>query len=300
MRISKKFIYSFLLFSVLFLNLSKAQSFGYFKFDINVDSVYLVIDKNYLDIKKIVTGDSIQLTTGFHNLEFYHPFSKKAETNLVVYKDSVRVIWFNFTNQELSRESISNNLAAMDHFDSNFMIITDDDSDIFFNEEYVGTGFATFNDYSSRQLITIQNPNYKLVVVNHEKEQGINLIETYLRPSKQRSIELCFFPGASQWYKGEYFKSAIFAIGTTASVYGLSNAYYKKTYKRMDYETYDSVQNVFTISAIILYGYNIVDAVFSVPKGGFQQTPKPFNFYISSISNELGVISMGNIRVSLD
>lgn len=299
---------------LLFWPLSvNAQEYGYLKFDLNTDSATLIIDYDYKNIKSVSDNDSIKVSFGSHHINLSTPLKGQVNKNIYVYQDSTIVVRHNFLGNKLNIHSFDGNYAASQFFNASVIILTDQDSDIYYQNSYQGTGFAMINaiPFSSNNKITIENKFYGTKTVSTNAYPYLSVFEHYRRPKKSTSQFLSFVPGASQFYKKDFLKSGFFIAGTTGLVISgiFENHRYaseKNTFNRLlqrynqasteqealrlgnltqkqhnKLERANTRRQVIWGAALLLYGINIYDGLTSTPRDGFRKT-KPISFYLSS------------------
>lgn len=303
-----------LLFLAIITNPIQAQeenSSGYLKLEFNADSALLVIDYDFLAGTTIASGDSVALTSGEHFIEVNRPLSQKKVRKIFISENETLSLNLEFEESNISKRSVNGNYASRDYFSSNIFIMTDEDSDIYYNDEYQGTGFAKLDaPYGSTQ-IQITNPNFSSKTIKVNAYPFLEVYEHYRKPKESFAKSLAIFPGASQFYKQQRLKGALLtaSVSTFLFLSITSSLDYSQEKKLFDdyVKEYNETQNQdrafllgnqaenqrtvvkkaqnqkrLMLTALVLsYGFNIFDAVTNIPKGGYKKT-KPLNFYLSS------------------
>lgn len=285
---------------------------GFVKFKFNVDSAYVVRGVSYFDLYKVASEDSLQFNDGTQILKLFTPVDKSGSIYVKVVKDSTITLTHTFNTGKITPESIDNNVAARYYFDANVMVLSDEDSKIFYNGEHQGTGFAKFNTFGNLGELEIKNPDFGQTKRRlNVPDQRVNFIRKDLRPVKSISRFYSIFPGASQLYKKQHLKAALFGTTTVAlfTYAGIkSSEYHKELDVFNEYqENYDnaateqdalrlgdiaeSQQNnvqrldnqrkYLLLTGLLIYGYNIYDAFISKPAGGYAKNDKNLEFYLS-------------------
>lgn len=302
-----------LLFTILPLSIIEAQiQTGKLRIELNTDSAYVVIGNDYYTAHKIASGDTIELDAGRRIIKLFTPFAKSGTQYLRVFADSTVTYTFNFNQGRITYESLSENIAARYHFNANVIVLTDEDSEIYYKGAYKGTGFAAFNAPEELAHIQIKNPdfgNYKRSLSVRERQ--VNYVKNYNRPDKFFSRVYSFFPGGSQAYKRQTLKSAALGLSTAGLITfaALRNAKYhneldvfheyKTEYVNAETEEkafrlgdlterqrdlvakIDNQRKFLLISGLLVYAYNIYDGFTSKPKGGYANKDKDLEFYLS-------------------
>ncbi|MDR9415591.1 MAG: DUF5683 domain-containing protein [Gracilimonas sp.] len=310
-----------LTFSLPFSQIIAQNNLGSLKFEFNTDSAYVVLGNELFSAVKIASGDSLKLRTGVRLISLQTHFDKSETLFIKVHKDSTTTYSYTFKKNNYSPATLTNNIAARKYYNTNVMVLSDQDSDIFYNGEYQGTGFAKFNTFGKIGELELRNPEF-----GHKKrrlnapEQKISFIESHLRPNKSTAIFYSILPGASQLYKKQHLKALIFGASavTMFTFAGVKSSNY---HKELDvfYEFQEQYNNATTeqealrlgnltesqqnkvqrldnqrrgllIAGILIYGYNIYDAFTSKPTGGYMNKDKDLRFYLSTkeITGNLG------------
>lgn len=291
--------------------MAQNQEFGYLKFDLNVDSAVVIINNEYFEPYKISSGDSIKLNAGRNLVNISYAFDAMYEQYIDILPNQTLVIKQKFGTY-ISAQSINANSAAYYHYNADLIVLTDYDSEIYVNGEYAGTAFAKLLIDAPRAIITIKNPLYGTKQHNvNMRHSRVNVLERYNRPTAGNALKLSAIPGAAQFYKKDYLKSGLFALSTFAVakvVWDLSINYddeyrmfkgFEHRYREAQTETdavywadlanrqLDTVQRIGNLRTaligvgILIYAYNIFDAIKTEPRGGFQKR-NSLNVYLSS------------------
>ena len=297
-----------LLFSIS--NAALAQT-GYIKFESNTDSFKVVIDYNYLEIYTVSSGDSIQVKQGLHSLRLSSPFTKDRFTRLNVLPDTTILVPYEVEESPISIENLDNNVSASLYYDATLVLLSDEDTDIYYEDNYVGTGYAMINALNGNRKVRFENKyGYKKNVSYRIQTNRIKASSEFLKPTQKMVRNTAFFPGVSQLIKRQRIKGVLLFIGTTGGVINsfiynrklktANNNYndYYALYLRTTNEAYatsfgdklegyaNSAQkyernrNISLGIALTFYIYNIYDGLTSKPKSGFRDE-KGLDFYFS-------------------
>jgi hypothetical protein len=150
------------------------------------------------------------------------------------------------------------------------------------------------------------------------------IVENYVKPDQKQARLMSLIPGSSQQYKNQDFKGSLIRIGMGIALAATST--YELAYRgnRRDYDEVladyrvstnsneatqlgnelsdlkekmdrnESIRNISLLSAISIYGYNLLDGFLSKPKYGYRET-KPIEFYLDS--RDLSHLS-GNLKIN--
>ncbi|WP_421775241.1 DUF5683 domain-containing protein [Gracilimonas sp.] len=301
----------------------QTEANAWIKIKTNVDSVY--IRNNFTQkrrqVIKIANGDSISIRPGNRLIEISHPKSEEWRTTKKIGTGKTTTIHHNFKLTETSFKTLTNNFAIIPYYQSNLFIVTDNDSEIYVDDIFIGTGAAMLNRKTGPAKVVIKNPyrgadTYTPKITNLPNEDGV-VINAYTKPDRLLNRIIGVVPGASQLYKHQKLKSAI--IGGGFLIFGglalqrnnlyheklsefknLRNAYNNATDEQTAFELgneLDKIHNIvtkrdneryifFTLTSL-LYAFNIYDALFDSPESGFRSdTNIEFYFQKNSISNK--------------
>ena len=300
---------------------------GWLKFKFNTDSAYVVPGNILFDAIKLASGDSLELETGVRLFSLQTHFDKSDNLYLQVFKDSTVTYSHTFKESNFSPATLTKNVASRHYYDANVIVLTDEDSDIFYNDEYQGTGFAKFNIGENLEELEIRNPDF-----GHKKrrlnvpEPRLIYIEDHRRPIKSESRFYSIIPGASQLYKKQHIKAFLFGASaatlfTFAGVKSFDYHYelnvfheYQESYENATSEQaalrfgdltenqqtkvqrLDNQRRGLLLAGILVYGYNIYDAFTSKPAGGYRNKDKDLQFYLSQKEITGNVGTVGTLR----
>lgn len=293
----------------------------YLKVVTNTDSLYVRSTDSENSILRIASGDSILYQPGNRMISISHPYGEELRTRKILEEGKTTVLEHSFKLTQPSTVNLSDNLATRPHYGSNLMIVSDDDSEININGEYLGLGAVKLNYRTGPVDVLINNPStgehsYSGKITNLSMEKAI-VIDAYTKPVKSLSQVLGILPGLSQWYKGQRLKSALISGGFLA-IGGITmerNAQYsreltefrriERLYNRADTgaealelgnqlehqqtitKRFDNQRRVFLGLTSIAYIFNLYDAFFNEPKSGFRKkTDIEFYFQQNSISDQ--------------
>ncbi|MCB9211640.1 MAG: hypothetical protein H6609_19945 [Ignavibacteriales bacterium] len=292
---------------------SSIHKFGQLKIILHVElnSYYLIVDKKFDDYIEIDKDSILTLPIGDHEITIVsknyrdYEFKVKIEEGKLVTHRST--IISNIIDESENNESSYSWIK----FNVNVKIFTDYDSDLFINGEFIGKGSTTQDlpegDYKIESKHILAGNTTRLLKIRSKKFQTISM---YNKPEKLWSQFLSVFPGVSQFYKGQLFRSYLY-LGLTISSIAMAVKYnvsfrdnnfmyeeYKKYYDKSDsksiiiegnlsypilenanktQEYYDlakrdaQIRDVFLYAAVGIYIINILDAMLIEPDGGYRQ-----------------------------
>jgi len=327
----KKYLGIFLL-TILILSLSLTKIWaqndtGWLKFKFNTDSAFVVPGNDLLDAIKLSSGDSLKFNSGIRLMSFQTHFDKSETVFIQIFTDSTVTYNHKFKDRNFRPDILTDNVAARRYYDANVIVLTDEDSDIYYNGEYQGTGFAKINTGQEIGNLKIENPDFgqskrRLNV----PEPKITFVEKKLRPVKSESRFFSILPGVSQLYKKQHVKAFLFGA-SAVSLFTFAGIKSKKYNKELDVfheldERYENAtteqealrfgdlaenqlviaedinnqRKVLFLSGILIYAYNIYDAFTSHPAGGYMKDEKDLEFYLSQENVSGNVRASGTFR----
>lgn len=298
---------------------------SYLKISTNVDSVYVTILENGIEntnhIKKIGNKDSMLVEPGFRQFTLSHEKSAESSFERLFSDSTTTVVNHSFLLQTPTLKSLSDNIATEPYYNSNLIIVSDEDSEIMVNGEYQGIGVIKMNMRTGPVDIVISNKfnnnaRFSTSVLNTSSEKAI-VFDAYAKPEKNKAMLYGFVPGLSQIYKRQKIKGYILSSSFVLASYfslKLNSSYnneldiYNSLEKKYNTTTneitaltlgnqmeeqYEVVKKnndqrtaLFALTGAI-YAYNIFDTLFNTPKGGYR-TKTDINLYLSNkvINNE--------------
>jgi hypothetical protein len=292
----------------------------YLKVVTNTDSLYVRSTDHENSILHIASGDSILYQPGNRMISISHPFAEELRTRKILEEGKTTVLEHSFKLMEPSTVTLSDNLATKPYYGSNLIIVSDDDSEININGEYLGLGAVKLNYRTGPVDVMINNPStgeqsYSGKITNLPAEKAI-VINAYTKPVKSYSQIYGAMPGLSQWYKRQKLKSALISGGFLAlggitlqrnSQYNqeltefnrIQNLYNRATTEDQALDLGDQLEaqqsvtkridnqrRVFLGLTSLLYVFNLYDALFDEPDSGFRdKTDFEFYFQQNSISD---------------
>lgn len=296
-----------IILTLLFLLITSKQIHAqrsYIKLDLNVDSVKINIDNDFENIRYYQNGDSIALSPGQHYFVLTWPLDEPAEYYRTLSAGNTTVLMHRFdTSGQITNKTLNRNYAARDYFGSNLMLQTDPDSEIWYRGQKVGEGFLKLNAARGLQQFEIRNPDFgnrRIEITNNANR--VTYGSVYARPEKKFTLIFSPIPGASQLIKRQK-KKAFVLFGSavlTGGLLGLSNHLYKNELSELRdirgrYRAASTIEdaerlgvqldeqqdvvnrnelyrNLSLIPIAAVLTWNIYDAFFSEPNGGYRKS----------------------------
>jgi hypothetical protein len=276
----------------------------YLKVSSNVDSLFLQVSRYLGEIYHIANNDSVAIRPGTRRIILGHPSSYDQTFVIDIEEGITNQIEHNFRLTKPSVISFEDNIAVGKYYNSNLIVISDEDSDIYINGRYVGLGAAQTNVRTGPFTITVYNPymgerTFTGTIANIPGESA-TIINAYTKPDISMSRSLTPFPGASQLYKRQRLKGFLlsggFILQSGLTLYANHN--YRQELREFNalkerYLVSTNEQTVFDLGnqleqmqprinqlndrrmlmiglTTLIYAFNIYDALFTRPNSGYR------------------------------
>lgn len=266
-----------------------------------LDSFYVVIDDKYEDYKKLSKLDSLLIPVGMRSVTLItkHYEDRRFQVKITKGKTTIKSISLTRSNDPIY--TLINSSYLWIKSGINIVIYTDDDSDVLIDNKLIGQGIVKMDLPSGQyEVITrhkLAGKSRRFITINSKKLKKLIM---YNRPEKTKSRLFSLFPGASQVYKKEMTKgSVIFGLTSISLIlatyyqtsYINNNDFYKQYWFWYEISTseelenfyrgkaqhhYESAQNdikmrnIFLYTALGIYIFNIIDAIWKKPDGGYR------------------------------
>ena len=289
-----------------------AQESSLITFFFNADSAYVVVDYLYDDAIKIGNGDQLPILRGQHVIELSTYYDNAPEKRIFIGGDGL-ILNYSFNESVLlNSKSLHENFAAKQELGIDALIFTDDNSDIYLNDEFLGKERVSIKLTQHFNLLRIENPYRGTKEIELTNEPYLQVLELYKKPTKQIAQTLSLIPGFSQVYKKQYLKGSVFLVSnmlafnlyskavdeysTEKDRFNLLVGEYNTTQNEVEafelgnqlealqseIKDLDARKNLFLGTTIGLYALNIFDAFRSKPKGGYRTNNFNIEFEVDS------------------
>ncbi len=311
-------IFKYLVFCCLIILGSLSQhlqaQYGYIRFNVNADSVLLIVDLDTENARSISNGTIVQLKPGSHLIQLSTPLGFVRPRDIFINRGDTITFYGKFP--ESNRIPISNfhmNPSTKSYFGKDGLIVTDSTTKIYQDDELIGTGKALIDlpkDGSSN--IKFESPYFGSKSNTFKGESTFQVMEHYRQPKKSTTQALSILPGVSQVYKRQYLKGGVFLATNLISMnfyFNTANEYSREQ-NRFDelvlqYNATRNEQTAFELgnqietlqgeikdletrknilfgTTIGIYALNVFDAFRSKPKGGYRTNNFNIEFEIDS------------------
>lgn len=285
-------------------NEQAAYENSYLKINSNADWLYVSSLGTPNRIERIASGDSVRIMPGQQLVTLAHPQAGEWSFTANFSENYTTVINHNFDLRAPSVSTLQHNVATGEFYNANLLIISDEDSKISVNGLYAGKGAAKVQAQTGPVQIKIENPytgtRTMTTKIANLPQEPATVVDAYTKPSRAKARFLGLLPGASQFYKNQPTKGALFSGGfltlTGASVYtndlykqelaeynSIKNRYNQEADEtaamqlgnqlEQQHETMTSRDNLrlaFFAATALFYGFNLYDALTSRPESGYR------------------------------
>lgn len=187
----------------------------YLKIETNVDSLFVKTYSDQSPIRKIANGDSIKVQPGSRYISISHRNGKERNLYRFFKDSSTTVIKHDFELKDLDIDILSENLATKPSYNSNLIIVSDEDSEITINGKYFGFGAAKTNMRTGPIDVIINNKStgksvFSEKIINNTNDRA-TVVNAYTKPVLKTARFRSVLPGYSQIYKRQRIKGFIFS-----------------------------------------------------------------------------------------
>ncbi|MCH8558155.1 MAG: DUF5683 domain-containing protein [Balneolia bacterium] len=285
---------------------------GYLRIAVaGMDSAYVVINDDFKGALHFASGDTLALPVGSADLRIIQRYYVDQTASFTIEENEV-------TGWRASLVPIAgrSRLIGMSSYPrifwgANNFILSDPETELYINAEYIGTHFATVDTTGRFEVLGVHSSGatFRKTFRADDDESLFHSHRRMLQPSRTISMALSWVPGGSQFYKGQNIKAASFItglLGGTALAFNYDSLYRERydefneladlyasagdvseAYElgiraqsaRDDAERYANIRDVFIYGTAVLYLVNIVDG-FIAPSIGFRDSSRIINPYM--------------------
>lgn len=284
---------------------------GFLRINItNVDSAYVTINDDFGAVLRIASGDTLTLPAGTIHVRIIKQYYMDQTSSFNI-KDGETQGFQSELIAIRGREQMSRRSSYPRLFwgGSNF-ILSDPETELFVNGEYVGTHFAAIDTTGRFEVTGVHASGARFTTRFTAGDESVfHYHQKHLQPSRTTSRALSFIPGGSQFHKKQNLKAvSIIAgiLGGSALAYSYDSRFqqsydefnelvdqYREASNpsaalRLRVETqnalddanqYSSTRDWFIYGTAALYFINIVDG-FIAPSIGFRDKSRIINPYM--------------------
>tara|TARA_R110002096_G_scaffold329006_3_gene523023 strand:+ start:2853 stop:3836 length:984 start_codon:yes stop_codon:yes gene_type:complete len=294
------------------------------RFNLSIDSGYLVLNDDFSNCIEIQDGDVINVTDGYTKVRFMAKYFYDSIVGVQLAKGEQKYLQLNSRLLNSQSKDANKSSFARCYWDSNVFILSETESMLTVNGEELGTHHIRLKLEEGFYRTTADYKN-NIAGTAFRVEDGITVVRNYVRPTRGDVYKKILVPGYAQIAKRQYLKSSLFITGITAfgasalifdnkittgnKEYDLLRIRYNeatnpnevldiiaKSVTKMDQiKSYENIRKISLIGLVTVYGLNIIDG-FIPPKSGFRSTKFEFNPYVDF---DKSLVPTATLKVSL-
>ena len=236
------------------------ETFGYLRVNVvNMDSVYVVINDDFDSVFEIASGDTLTLPTGSTKVRVINKYYIDQVTTFEIEDGLTNRLNSNLIPTRGREASSLRSSYPRLFWGANNFILSDPETELFINGEYVGTHFARI-DTVGRFEITGIHSSGATFSRRFETTEGqlFHFHQKHLQPSRSTSRALSILPGASQLYKNQNIKAVSFIAGILGGA-ALSYSYDNRF--QQSYDEFNALADLYLLAANPIDAYQLgIDA----------------------------------------
>lgn len=227
-------------------NSTSAQNSAIYKstfiFNFNVDTAFVQFGQVNPAIQKVANGDTLTVSNGFYHIYLSIPTDDDKYVAINALKDSVYTISHNFDLSSKEIDVKTNNISLKHLIGGDVIIVTDFDTQIYRNSEYLSDEFAIFTLKERSTEYTIKNDRFYDRTNRITKSNRIQIVNASFYENKGNFKLYDTLPGFLYRKEKRYGKMAIVLGGLAVST-GLF-VHYQKSYSNKS-ESYQTLRNIY-------------------------------------------------------
>ncbi len=268
----------------------------------NINDHFLIIDDDFENAVRITEPDTIFLDPGTYQFRIASPLK-----NDFVFSENISPNEFLIKQLNLHSSNYDPQFSSYPllYWDSNIIVFSEENADIYLNGEKVGLTAVALKIPSGIVSLKAENNSLSSIKNIYASNRSLQVINLTTLPVKKKALTLSFIPGGSQFYKQQKIKGGLLAAGflsfvTTSIIfnqkfndaendYDVFRTFYQSSsdpsdvlrYARLaeesldDSEKYYKQRNLALLGTGVIYLYNVLDGLLSEPSQGYY---KPWNF----------------------
>ncbi len=277
------------------------SQYGWLQFSSNADSLYLIREDDFSTYIPLIQGDSLEFKAGVYHFTFVnrHYWDEKLVIQVLPRRKLHLYIKFHHKiRKDFNRSSYKRITEGLPY---NLILFTDPASTIVIDDSIYGKRFIKTDIGPYYHTIYIRHPSAKdrKERIFIEPSEQITL-HMYDRPDRTTARIFSVIPGASQLYKNQNLKGAAFIALSTGSLLLFLHMTHRYRKMRMNYNRLNNrylgqideskayqyglraqhafnsmksaarIRNVALEVTLGVFTANVIDALFSTPKGGYR------------------------------
>lgn len=202
---------------------TSSQKYGFLKFEIEPDTLYLYLNNDYNNLITITDGTKIKVRSGVQRLHIFGNEISDEDRNLILAEGETHLI--SLEKHRLRRNDKVNTMYAAYRWNANLMLFSDEDTEIsVLHTEHYSPGFLKAKLSPGAYRVQFKSASGKVterfVEVNN---YDLKTEEIYFKPRKSIAVMAGIIPGGSQLYKRQTGKAALafagFGISTGLAIH---------------------------------------------------------------------------------
>jgi len=274
------------------------QKTGFIKIITNLDTLFVVFDNNFSSPQPVKSQSVFELSVGTHEILLLHKDIDDFKTKIKVYPDSsIDYVNAVFKRVPLSKSDLLNSSYPRVLHNANVVILSDDDSKIFIDNQFVGTGqIKTILPNGKHEVRTVHSTEGATSEEIFLSDNRLNVQEMYNKVPQLRYWIGSLLPCGGQFMKNQPIKGGLLLSLTaglfTASIINQShfvkdNNEYQRTLKNYKEAIIESEaqrlgniaqsqlnltkqdvsrRNIFLITGTLVYLYSLLDSFLTPPE----------------------------------
>tara|TARA_R110000868_G_scaffold378658_7_gene644210 strand:+ start:5276 stop:6277 length:1002 start_codon:yes stop_codon:yes gene_type:complete len=194
-------------------------------FNFNIDTAFVQFGIAKPSIKKIASGDTLIVSNGFYHIFLSYPTNEDYYITRNVLKDSTYIIDYNFDLTKKTIDIESSNASLKYLLNGDTFILTDEDTQIFIDEEYKTKEYYSFFIQEEKNKIKFENNLFKPheIVIKKKPIQPISVQKFNFYSRSEKFPFYAVLPGVT------YLKDKNYGLLTlVVSGLALSTGYFIK------------------------------------------------------------------------
>jgi hypothetical protein len=194
----------------------RSTNMGSLRILTNLDTLFMVVDSNFAAAIPVRDSALVELSEGIHDVVLLHRQIEDFKSKVRILPDSIRDYKAIFKRLSRTQEDFSRSGYPRVIHNANLLILTDDESKIFVDSLYVGTGML--KSMLPKGVHRIMTESEKAGTTNRE----VTVSDAYLAVREMYNRVPAFtygfgsaIPGGGQYFKNQYLKSGLLFCVTT-------------------------------------------------------------------------------------
>ncbi len=186
-------------------------------FNFNVDTAFVQFGQSKPIVQKVANGDTLKVKNGFYHIYLSYPTNKDVYITQNVLRDSTYSFSHNFDLTKKEIDLTSNNISVKYLLGGDIVVLTDSDSEIYVDENYLGEEFAVFSIDNKSAKLKVKNNRYYDKISKISKRDKVQIEFSSFYQYKRGFNAYEALPGFSYIKEKKYGKMALVISGLAVS-----------------------------------------------------------------------------------